>query len=199
MTRLLGSKGALAAALLLIVLAAGCGSKKAKYYMLGSPPDSASTARAFHVQSGRVVGVGPVRLPDYLIRYEIVTRTESSEMKFAEFHRWAEPLDETMVRVLAENLAALIPGADVRAYPYIRAGEVDLRIPVEVRRFEYHPDGKVYLVALYKVTADPDDDSRPRRAEISAEAGKADYESIVDAMSRALAMLSEEIARSIPD
>lgn len=193
------SKAAITTAIFILILAPGCGSKKAKYYMLDTPPDSAATARAFHVRDGMVLGVGPVRLPDYLIRYEIVTRTESSEMKMAEFHRWAEPLDETMVRVLAENLALLIPGADVRAYPWIRAGEVDLRIPVEIRSFEYYPDGKVRLVALWKASARADDDSRPHRTEVSADAATGDYESIVTAMSEALAMLGEEIARSITD
>jgi uncharacterized lipoprotein YmbA len=185
----------IAALLILLLTAGGCGSKQARFYMLSSSVDAGA---ASSVRGGTVLGVGPVTLPDYLIRYEIVTRKGPSEMVFAEFNRWAEPLDETMVRVLAENLAALLPDADVRAYPYVQSEDIDYRIRVEVRSFELHPDGNVHLVALWRLMTGPDDTSPPERADLTANAGKGDYEEVVAAMSSALVSLSEEIAGSLP-
>jgi uncharacterized lipoprotein YmbA len=37
------------------------------------------------------IGVGPVHLPEYLDRPEIVTRINPNELKLAEFDIWAEP------------------------------------------------------------------------------------------------------------
>ena len=53
------------------------------------------------------LGVGPVRLPGLLDWPQIVTRRGADEIDRAEFDRWAEPLAETVPRVLAEDLAAL--------------------------------------------------------------------------------------------
>ena len=39
------------------------------------------------------IGVGPVIMPGYLDRIQIVTRTGADRVELATFHRWAEPLE----------------------------------------------------------------------------------------------------------
>jgi len=48
--------------------------------------------------------VGPVRLPDYLDRPQIVTREGPNEVVADEFHRWAGGLEANVLRALAANL-----------------------------------------------------------------------------------------------
>ena len=43
------------------------------------------------------LGVGPVTLPSYLDRPQIVTRLESNRLDMAEFEQWAEPLQESVI------------------------------------------------------------------------------------------------------
>src|SRR5262249_45023810 len=89
---------------------AGCAvSDPTQYYTLGQPAARntesramASTPRSSMAASTVSIGVGPVIMPSYLDRTQIVTRTAADQLDLANFHRWAEPLQEGIVRVLAE-------------------------------------------------------------------------------------------------
>ena len=50
--------------------------------------------------------IAPIELADYLKRKEMVVRTGTNEILYAVFHRWAEPLDAGIRRVLADDLRA---------------------------------------------------------------------------------------------
>src|SRR5262245_11281949 len=80
---------------------AGCMSvaDPTKYYVLSAtePREPAPTAAA----SGVAVGVGPVLIPSYLDRVQIVTRSASGEVDVAKYERWAEPLESGVAQVLA--------------------------------------------------------------------------------------------------
>src|SRR2546427_10363065 len=62
-----------------------------KYYVLSptSPRDPTPTSSASSV----AVGVGPVLIPGYLDRVQIVTRDANDEVAGAMYDRWAEPLE----------------------------------------------------------------------------------------------------------
>ena len=45
------------------------------------------------------ITVGPLRLPAYLLRPEIVTRAGENELDPSPFDRWAEPIDGAILRV----------------------------------------------------------------------------------------------------
>ena len=81
-----------------------------KIFVLFSPLKAAE--RQDLDRSGQIsLGVGPVRLPGYLDRREIVTRVAQSRFDVSENDRWAEPLDENFTHVLAQNLSVLL-GSD---------------------------------------------------------------------------------------
>jgi uncharacterized lipoprotein YmbA len=141
------------------------------------------------------VGVGPVGLPDYLQRPEIVTRQGEGEVMLAEFHRWAEPLDETVARVLVDNLSNLLPNADLLSYPWNRTTPVDYRITVDVTSFEQQPKGEVLLAATWSLRDGEGKVLRKEENMITAEVSGEGYKAIISAMNAALAELSEEIAR----
>ncbi len=97
------------AALGLAALAAGCSMFKpaqneTRYYLL--TPASSGTATSHTNTATRVcaIRVRPVELADYLQTKDIAVRTGPNQMKFALFHRWAEPLDAGIRRVLVEDL-----------------------------------------------------------------------------------------------
>ena len=65
----------------------------------------------------RAVGIGPVTLPQYLDRPQIVERTGPNSLKIAEFDRWAEPLNNTVPRILVQNISQLLQSDRVYALP----------------------------------------------------------------------------------
>ena len=54
--------------------------------------------------TGWRIGFQPVEIPGYLRGRSMVVRTGTNEIHFAEFDRWAEPLEQGITRVLKETL-----------------------------------------------------------------------------------------------
>ena len=89
------------AMVLAMLLLAACGtSEPSRLYTLSALPDrseGAAVARA----ATPAVGVGPVTLPQYLDRPQIVERTGPNRLEIAEFDRWAGDLKKNLEQVLA--------------------------------------------------------------------------------------------------
>lgn len=151
-------------------------SPPVRYYLLSPLPGGAEVAEAVRVE--------PVMLPPYLRRPQIVTRRQGSEIGRAEFDRWGEPLEESIRRVVAENLALLdVPG-----------GEGGWRVRLEIVRFEGGPNGEVELQARWSVVVGGDSSRPAYQASVREPVAAAGYDALVAAMSRALASLCREIA-----
>jgi uncharacterized protein len=91
---------------------AGCVSLKrtaeARFFTL-RPVAERPTTPAANNPGGGVVAVLPVSLPSFLERPQLVAWTGPGEVPIDEFLRWAEPLDASAQRVLADDLARLLP------------------------------------------------------------------------------------------
>ena len=55
-----------------------------------------------------VIAIEAVQIPGYLDRPQIVTNLNDTEYQLAEFNQWTEGLDDTLTRVIAENLLSLL-------------------------------------------------------------------------------------------
>lgn len=163
-------------------------SPPSRFYLLEAlePPTAAA--------DGPSVGVRPVRVAEYLDRPAIVTRTGETGVALAEFDRWAEPLDESIARVMAANLGALLGSERVRRYPW-RDGGLDLELELDVWRFDGPQEGPVELEAHWRVRGAAGVVERTTRLREPVEGGG--YGARVTAMSRALRELSREVARAI--
>ena len=184
--------------LLFITLLTSCvATPPTNLYMIsGLSNDVQSATRA---KSKVMVGVGPVSLPAYLNRPQIVTRTSPNKLAVAEFDRWAEPLEKLIQRVLSENLSVLLNSDTVFTLPRRRLSEVDIQVEVEVFRFDTAPDGVVELTARWSVyTRGGKKLAAAKKSTIRERAAvQADYETIVITMSRVMERLSQEIAAAL--
>jgi len=188
----------LAAALLLVV--AGCSqSPPTEFYTLSGmqlPPGGSSARKT-------VVGVGPVILPDYLDRPQIVTRASGNRVILASFHSWVEPVDGMFTRILVGNLSSLLATDNVVTLPQRRPMPLDYQVEVDVARFDADRSGRAVLDARWRVFGKDGDrligEGRSTIVEPVAEpaAEPASYEAIVAAMSKALARMSSAIAGTI--
>jgi uncharacterized protein len=185
----------LATVFLLLCLAGCAGSGPTRFYVL----QSLAEQQAIPKSSANIsVGVGPVVLPDYLDRSQIVTRDAPGTLKLAEFDRWAGRLDKNFGRVLAENLSILLATDKVAVFPWPGSLKPDYQVAVEVTRFDGALNGKVSLAARYRVLGgDGKEVLVTRKAEVSEGASGPSYEELVAAQCRAVANLSREIASAI--
>jgi uncharacterized protein len=186
------------------LVAAGCASTlPSKFYTLTPLKAVDATAGVTPVGEGDVLAVGPVRLPDYLDRPQIMTRSEGNEIRMAETERWAGSLQEDVSRVLVENLSALLAGKRVAAVRWSSVMQTmapfRTRLAVEILRFEGTVGGTVVLKARYALLG-PDGKNVISAGEsiVREPAGGGDYEALAAAMSRALAVFSKEVAAAVP-
>jgi uncharacterized lipoprotein YmbA len=184
---------------LLIWGLAGCvgSSAPARYYVLTPRPEAAGDPPGTRGPCGLALGVGPVQLPDLLDRAEIVTRRLADEIDRAEFDRWAEPLADSVPRVLAENLAALRKAERVTLFAWDSAQAVQRQVVVDVMRFDGAMGGDVVLDARWRILATDGKELAANRSLLTQPTGGTGYPAVVAAMSRALAALSREIAATL--
>lgn len=188
----------LALALVGLALAGCSGSEPANYYLLSNLPAPETPIRATSSDQ-LAVGVGPVSLPMYLDRPQLVGRASPNRLNLAEFDRWAEPLQDMFSRTLAENLSALIGTDLVYVMPRRHMPELDYQVAVEVFRFDRSADGKVKLLARWTILADDNATTLLTRRSMIIEPTppESDPEAVIVALSRTVETLGREIARDL--
>jgi uncharacterized lipoprotein YmbA len=146
---------------------------------------------------GPAVGVGPVMIPGYLDRTAIVVRAAGDEVRLSEDHRWAESLKDGVARVVAENLAAMIPTDAIVVYPWKTLWVVQYRVTLEIMRFDGPLGGALVLNARWRLLDGAGKELVLRAVSLSEPASDATYGALVSAQSRLLARLSQDIAAEI--
>ena len=172
----------------------GCaGSPPTRLYVFPVPAGATPLAAPRDL----ALGVGPVTLPPYLDRTQIVTRASRARLVLGEFDQWAASLHDTVPRVLAENLALLIPTERVVLHPWSRMATPDYQVTVDVTQFDAGPNGEVVLAARWRLLNAQEQELVLRTGRFTAAAGRQDYEATVLAMGQTLEALSQDIATTL--
>ena len=183
-----------------LVAGFGCASTApSKFYTL-SPLAAGGEIRSEKGASGQVlaIAVGPVRLPQYLVRQEIVTRTDANKINLGEFDLWGGSLQDDFSRNLLENLSRLLGNERVFLYLWPATGPMNFRVGVEVIRFDGKLGGDVVLIANWTIRDEQGKKViRVENSRIQEPTGGENYEAMVGGMSRALGRLSREIGEAI--
>jgi len=182
---------------LLFVL--GCASSPpTRFYTLSSLQEGGKELRESSSDQDLVIGVGPIKFPEYLDRTEIVTRSSHNKITLSGFDLWAGSLAEDFNRALAENLSVLLSTESVIVYPRPGSGLARYRITMDVIRFDGSLGGDVSLIARWAILEGKERKIVfARKSTIAEPSGAQGYEAMVAANSRALEKLSREIAEAI--
>lgn len=176
----------------------GATQQTTKFYVLNSLYSAIGNIETKTALDKAVIGVGPVKLPEYVNRPEIITRTSNNELEVAPFARWAEPLESNLLRVLAENLTVLFSTDRVIVYPWKGTVSIDYQVALEVTRFDGELGGQVSLRARWTVLGDNGETLLLRRLSSLSTHGEANsYEALVATQSQLLADLSRQIGEAI--
>jgi len=188
-------------AIFALTLITGCtpNTRQVKFYQL--QPISRSDAQIAKAETPKplIFGLGPVEIPAYLDRPQIVTGNTGSELRMAEYHRWAEPLRDTVTRVLTENLALAMPGSHVLSFPWNRATIPDYQVEIKIHRFHVDAVGNCELKADWTVLKQNKPVSmKSFQTHVPVSGPDTDYEAKVAAQSQALARFGKEMADELP-
>lgn len=145
-----------------------------------------------------IVGLGPIRFPDYLDRPQIVTRVSATRMTMADLDTWSEPLETLFARTLQENLSRLLRTENILLLPTQRAIVTDVDVEVEVLRFDADAGRNVTLDARWRLVGPDGRATKVGRSTIAEVAAEGPYmDEVTSALSRCMGQMSREIAAAI--
>jgi uncharacterized lipoprotein YmbA len=182
----------------LALLCAGClvgRSREARTFVLD--PLAAREAGSPSAAPASVVGVAKVTVPGWIDRPQVTARGPAGEILTDDFSRWGEPIAKGMQRVLAENLAALLPDRRVVVTPFATGDTIDHRLEVTLVEAARQTDGSVLLDARWDVVGASGEVLLRRRSSHRASGLAAGAAGAVAGASEALAALSREIAEAV--
>ena len=175
-----------------VVALASCSTPE-KYYRLsadGPPPPTGA---------GFALGVGPVSLPDYIDRAELVFQSSEERFEVPFEQRWAGSLRDTATRAIGTNLARHLGTGNLHVYPWPPGTLLDYQVRVDVRQFHGRSEGDAILEASWTVEDGRTGQVLVRRAGNYVEPVTIDgYEGIVAAETNLLSQFSKAIAESFP-
>jgi hypothetical protein len=188
--------------MLAALVLAGClsGPTPSAYYIL-EPGASAPDSRGPAPPLARTIGIGPVTVPAYLDRAAMVTRIGPNRVRINDDQRWAAPLQDEILRVLAADLADGPGVREVIVFPWASTIQPDLWFQVQVRAFEGQPGDKVHLVAVWRLTSEASGRHLDiqRTSRIDQPAKGSGYAALAAAMGQALDTLSREMLSAITE
>lgn len=155
-------------------------------------------AAAMATDSGPLLGLGPIRIPSYIDRPEIVTAISDQEYRLSENQRWAEGLDKTIPRVLSENLSRLIPGYQIVLHPWPREPKPEQQIIVDIQEFHVDQNQQAHLDALWTLRQGKNNPVT-RKFSCRLPASTTDFAKLVEAESQCLGRLSRDMAGQLPE
>lgn len=174
----------------------GCfrGGVQDQFYML--QPVKEAQASPASAAKGPLVGLGPIKVPAYLDRPQIVTAASNQEYRLAENQRWAERLDDNIARVSQENLAALVPSDRILMHPWSRDAKPDVQAAIQIQELHVDPEGRARMVALWSLKP-ANGETVHHHFSCLIPVSPSDYSQIVGAESECLGRLNREMAQGI--
>jgi len=180
------------------VLLGGCvlkRSKPAQTYVL-DPLAAPGSAAPRETPLG-VVGVLKVTVPGWIDRPQVTGRAASGQVVADESARWGEPIGRGIQRVVAENLAALLPDRRVVAAPFAPSMAVDRRVDLGITEAARQADGSVLVEARWAVLGPRGETLVQHRSSHRASPAAPGPAGAVTGASEALAGLSRDIAEAL--
>ena len=180
----------------------GClgSSRPARFYTLeplqvSEGPSSAAT--------DATLTVGPVELPDYVDRPQIVTRTGANELVIAEFDRWGGSLDNQINNSLVATLRDRLAPQQISVVPWrsaIASGGTSYRVRISVSRFDGMLGQSVVLQARWELRAQAggkEESLGVREATVTEAISGPEYDALAAAMQRALVRFGQQMADGV--
>lgn len=175
-----------------LVFLSACGvTPKSNFYQFNESVNPSLTG----VEKGSIIGMGPIQIPEYINRPQIVTRSSAFQLNVAEQHRWVEPLKENITRTLVINISNNLQTNRVYWMPREdRQYPLDIRIAIDIGRFDGQLGKEVLLESRWSIFDKNNQPVLTRISLIKKAVNGQDYESLVIAMNKVLQQLGKEIS-----
>ena len=174
-----------------LILGCAKSSKPVEYYMLDASVgiDNNQTLKG---DEGPMIGLGPIRLPEYLDRFQMVVAVSENKYKLIDGHRWAEKLDQNISLALFKTLPTQLGTDKMIRYPWPQRPGVDFQVKIDILELNIDQNGKSQLIAQWSIKS-KDKTILNKRSTFTAQASTTDIDKMVQAQSECLTKLGQEI------
>jgi uncharacterized lipoprotein YmbA len=144
------------------------------------------------------VGIGPVILPGYLKNPAIVSRSEGQQIRVSGYHAWAEPLDDAIARVLANNVSTLCDNHS-QGFPWDSRARPELQVRVQIHQLDGVRGQELSLEASIQIFEQGKKAVLKDSAQVKLKHAStgSDYSNYTSAINTLLSKLSNSIAMEI--
>jgi len=173
-------------------------SQSPRFYTLSPLTEDKAMAKSDTQARDTRIGIGPIKVADYLDQSKLVTRTGDNRLLKAEFDLWAGALKDNLTNVLAENIGLLLPTERIFIYPWRLSEPVDYQVILDVVRFDGQLGEDALLVARWSIIDGQNNKLlTASRSSVREPVTGSDYAALVAAQSRVVGRLSREIVAVI--
>jgi len=168
-----------------------------RFYTLRST-DNAGESKKFDIASKVIIGIGPIEIPEYQNRPQMVTTDKDGMLTFAQFERWGESLDSGLARLILENLTLIFPQAELQIFPCNFSIPLDYQVIVNVVQLESQLDKDIFFVAQWTIIDSKTQEMLlTKRSQIRQAINPHTYSGLALALSKVCTLLSGEIAENL--
>ncbi|HKN14327.1 MAG TPA: PqiC family protein [Candidatus Binatus sp.] len=124
-----------------------------RFYLITPTADTGAAAQAAaqSTSGAFTIGLGPIKLPPYLDRPEIVTRMAPNRLELSKEDRWGESIQNGFTRAMERDLAAQAGTGQVIVFPWYNTVHIDMQVQIDVYRFETDGQGTATLSAKWTI------------------------------------------------
>lgn len=184
-----------------VIAIGGClsvpNSPPARFYML-SALDKKISSQTYEIPQDVIIVVGPVKIPEYQNRPQIVTQNKDNMLKFSEFDRWGEPLDAALERIIFNDLIVMLPTATLGMFPCNFTIPVNYQVIANVTQLQSRLDKDLlFEVDWTIIDAKKNTMLLTRRSQFRQAINPHNYSGLAGALSTVCASLSSEIVQAL--
>lgn len=178
-----------------LILSCAKSSKPVEYYMLDASVGIVNN-QTLKVDEGPMIGLGPIRLPEYLDRFQMVVAVSENKYKLIDGHRWAEKLDQNISLALFKTLPAQLGTDRMIRYPWPQRPGVDFQVKIDILELNIDQNGQSQMIAQWSIKS-KDEIILNKRSTFTAQASTTDIDKMVQAQSECLTKLGQEVAANL--
>ena len=164
----------------------GCRSQSPRFYTLSPIQEDQVISKRKSPAQNAVIGIGPVKLADYLDQSMLITRTSDNQAVKAEFDRWVGSFKDNFINVLADNIGVLLSTDRIYLYPWRLSVPIDYQVVLDIVRCDGRLGDAAWLEVRWSIIGGPEKKLlKTHRSSIREPVSGADYAALVAAQSRA--------------
>lgn len=190
-------------ALLILVIVAGCSvvgdSQPTQFYVMSEADNTFLISKRVQISPALRLGVGPISIPGYANRAQIVTIGRGAQLKVSDLDHWAEPVQDNVERILVGNLSTLINPQQIYPYPVdFHPGANSLQMTVEIRDMIQTETGMIRLTASWNIKRMQDNELLLRETKAYQMQQKPDdYATLASSLSALFGYLAVDMMNSV--